>query len=167
MSQAWGNAIRSYAFAVRTGRRLASQLDAVYLAKCEAQVVAAGDDAVTWSQQGAYGSSFPEDTKRVKAAGWYFSPTRPSTSLSLSRSPESRLHQRHHRNMDFEGGCNPVNVTYVTGLGWKRQRDVVNQWAVNDRQALPPSGNLSATSPQTSTTPGLWEHAYKPVLPVG
>ena len=24
--------------------------------------------------------------------------------------------------MNFEGGCNPVNVTYLTGLGVKRQR---------------------------------------------
>src|SRR5207248_3377491 len=43
-------------------------------------------------------------------------------------------------NINYEGGCNPVNVTYLTGLGWKRQRDIVHQYAQNDRRILPPSG---------------------------
>jgi hypothetical protein len=141
MSQCWGNAIRSYAFAPRTGRRPANQLDANYLAKCQAQVIAAGDDAVTWSQQNAYGSSFPADTKRVKAAGWYFSADQAfDIAVAQQLSPKTSYVNALIANLDFEGGCNPVNVTYITGLGWKRQRDVVNQWAVNDRQALPPSG---------------------------
>ncbi len=70
MSESWGNAIRSYAFAVRTGRLTAGQLDAAYLAQCEAQIVAAGDDALRWSNQNAYATSFPEETKRVQSAGW-------------------------------------------------------------------------------------------------
>src|SRR5439155_9841170 len=43
-------------------------------------------------------------------------------------------------NMNYEGGCNPVNVCYVTGLGWKRQREIVHHYALNDRRVLPPSG---------------------------
>ena len=43
-------------------------------------------------------------------------------------------------NLNYEGGCNPVNVTYVTGLGWKRQREIVHQYAQNDDRVLPPSG---------------------------
>jgi hypothetical protein len=43
-------------------------------------------------------------------------------------------------NMNYEGGCNPVNMPFVTGMGWKRQRQIVHQWAHNDRRALPPSG---------------------------
>jgi len=42
--------------------------------------------------------------------------------------------------LNYEGGCNPVNVCYVTGLGWKRQREIVHQYAMNDRRVLPPSG---------------------------
>ena len=37
-------------------------------------------------------------------------------------------------------GSNPVNVTYLTGLGARRQHEIVSQWAINDRQALPPIG---------------------------
>jgi hypothetical protein len=33
-----------------------------------------------------------------------------------------------------------VNVTYLTGLGWKRQREIVHQYAQNDRRVLPPTG---------------------------
>ena len=42
--------------------------------------------------------------------------------------------------MNYEGGCNPVNVTYVTGLGWKRQREIVDQYSQNDRRVLPKTG---------------------------
>jgi len=34
----------------------------------------------------------------------------------------------------------PVNVSYLTGLGWRRQHEIVHQYAQNDRRALPPSG---------------------------
>ena len=33
-----------------------------------------------------------------------------------------------------------MNAVYITGLGWKRQREIVNQFAQNNRRALPPSG---------------------------
>ena len=38
-------------------------------------------------------------------------------------------------NLNYEGGCNPVNITYVTGLGWKRQLNIVDQYSANDRRA--------------------------------
>ncbi len=43
-------------------------------------------------------------------------------------------------NLNYEQGCSPVNVTYLTGLGWKRQREIVHQYAQNDRRVLPPKG---------------------------
>jgi hypothetical protein len=43
-------------------------------------------------------------------------------------------------NMNYEGGTNPVNVSYLTGLGQKRQREIVSQYALNDRRVLPPDG---------------------------
>jgi hypothetical protein len=44
------------------------------------------------------------------------------------------------KNLNYEGGCNPVNVTYLTGLGWRRQREVVDQYSENDRRVLPKDG---------------------------
>src|SRR5438067_10240093 len=43
-------------------------------------------------------------------------------------------------NMNYEGGCNPVNISLLTGVGEKRQREIVHQYAQNDRRTLPPSG---------------------------
>jgi len=141
MSEGWGNAIRSYAFAARTGRLSAGQLDAAYLAKCEAQIVAAGDDALRWSSQNAYATSFPEETKRVQSAGWYFSLDQASDmAVAHQITPKSAYLDALVGNLNYEGGTNPVNVAYLTGLGQKRQRETVSQYALNDRRVLPPSG---------------------------
>src|SRR5262249_14380999 len=73
MNEAYGNAVRSYAFAARSGRLTSDKLDPTFLAKCEAQIAAAGDDTMKWSQQSAYGTSFPLETKHARGGGWYFS----------------------------------------------------------------------------------------------
>lgn len=141
MSESYGNAIRSYAFAARTGRLTAGQLDPTYLAKCESQILAAADDAVTWSDENAYGSSFPAATKRMNTAGWYFSSDYASdAAIGYLIDPKQKYLDIIVANMNYEGGCNPVNVSYVTGLGWKRQREIVHQYAQNDRRVLPPIG---------------------------
>lgn len=137
----YGNAVRSYAFAARSGRLAANQLNSSYLAKCEATVVAAGDDLVNWSEQNAYGTSFPEATKRVGGAGWYFSGDQTfDLAVAYQVNPKPSFMTAMLANMNYEGGCNPVNVSYVTGLGWKRQRDAVSQYCANDRRILPSTG---------------------------
>jgi hypothetical protein len=141
MSECYGHAIRSYAFAVKTGRLTAGQLDPAFLAKCQAEIATAGSDASRWSQQNAYGSSFPEATKRVLGAGWFFS-TDQAFDLAVAYQLDARPEYLTGMlaNMNYEGGCNPLNITYVTGLGWKRQREIVHQYAQNDGRILPPSG---------------------------
>jgi hypothetical protein len=89
----------------------------------------------------AYGTSFPDISKRYSATGWYFSSHQAfdaTVAYQLEAKPE--LLDTVVSNMDFEGGSNPVNVNYVTGLGWHRQREIVYQQARNDRQLLPPTG---------------------------
>jgi len=152
----WGNAARTYAFAARSGRLTAGQLDAAYLAKCEAELRSAGDDALKWSQQSAYGTSFPEATKRVQGAGWYFSSAQ-AFDLTVAAQLSSRAEYLEAviANLNYEGGANPVNVAYVTGLGRKRQHEIVHQYAQNDRRDLPPTGiplgNLQVGPVYTST----------------
>jgi hypothetical protein len=141
MSECYGHAIRSYAFAVQSGRATAGQLDSVFLGKCRNQIGAGADDMVTFSQQNAYATSFPYDTKREQTAGWYFSADQAfDLAVAYQLNPKTSYMDAMIANMNYEGGCNPVNVTYVTGLGWKRQRDIVSQWALNDTRVLPPSG---------------------------
>ena len=141
MSECWGNAIRSYAFAARSGRVPASALDAGYLASCEAQIVAAGDDALDWSGKNAYATPFPLATKAVRGAGWYFSLDQASDmAIAYQISPKAAYIDALVGAMNYEGGTNPVNVTYLTGLGLKRQREIVSQYAQSDRRVLPPTG---------------------------
>ncbi len=137
----WGNATRAYAFAVRSGRLTSAQVDAGYMAKAEAEVRAAGDDALKWSRDSAYGTSFPPATKRMKSAGWYFSSAQAfDLTVAHQLAARSEYLDAVVANMDYEGGSNPVNVSYVTGLGRKRQHDIVHQYAQNDRRDMPPTG---------------------------
>jgi hypothetical protein len=149
MAESYGNIIRSYAFAARAGRIDASKLDATYLAKCEEQVRLAGDDATKWTNQSAYGTSFPEASKHVQAAGWFFSLDQAADiAVAMQLSPKPEYTAALVGNMNYEGGSNPVNVPYVTGLGLKRQREIVHQWANTDTRGLPmngiPQGNLQS-----------------------
>jgi len=59
----YGKAIRSYAFAARTGRLSTSQLDSGYLAKCVNEINLGAQDHLTRVQDNAYGTSFPLETK--------------------------------------------------------------------------------------------------------
>ena len=152
MSQSWGNAIRSYAFAARSGRLAASQLNSTYLAACEGQIKAAGDDALARSTKNAYGTAFPLETKGVLGGGWYFSlDMAADMSVAYQINPNAAYLDALVTNMNYEAGSNPVNVTYLTGLGLKRQRETVNQYAKNDRRMLTPSGipigNIQASLP--------------------
>jgi hypothetical protein len=143
----YGCAIRSYAFAARTGRVKAEQLNRLLLEQCENEIAATGEEQMRRSEDSAYGTSFPVETKRARSAGWYFSADA-GFDLAIAcqldypakRDPRPSMIRALLGNLNYEQGCNPINVTYLTGLGWKRQREIVHQYAQNDRRVLPPSG---------------------------
>ncbi|MBI4661746.1 MAG: glycoside hydrolase family 9 protein [Verrucomicrobia bacterium] len=141
MFESYGNAIRSYAFAARTGRLATNQLNTNFLAACERQILFTGSDVLNRSRQNAYGTSFPAETKRVRSAGWYFS-TDQAFDLAVASllKPDQEFVRAYLYNLNYEGGCNPVNVCYVTGLGLKRQTEIVHHYALNDARQMPPSG---------------------------
>jgi hypothetical protein len=142
MSECWGNAIRTYAFAARSGRLSAGALDPNYLAACNGQIVAAGDAAVTWGSQCAYGTPFPPATKAVMGGGWYFSLDQASDmAVAYQVAPKPAYIDGLVAAMNYEGGCNPVNVAYLEGLGLKRQQQTVSQYAQNSRRVLSPTGD--------------------------
>jgi hypothetical protein len=145
--ESYGCAIRSYAFGARAGKMKREQLDSRLLEQCEAEIVAAGEDQMHRAENSAYGTSFPEETKRARTAGWYFS-SDAAFDLAVAyqldyppkNDPRPKLLQALISNLNYEEGCNPVNVCYLTGLGFKRQREIVHQYAQNDRRVLPPTG---------------------------
>lgn len=139
--EGYGCAARTYAFAARSGRLPANALDAVYLAKCEAEIIAAGHDIINRTAQTAYGTAFPSESKRFRNAGWYFSLDNAfDAAVAWQLSPSASAFTAVVQNLNFEYGTNPVNVCYVTGAGVHRQREIVHQYAQNDRRVLPPSG---------------------------
>lgn len=139
--EAYGCAARSYAFAVSSGRLTLAQVDAAFYDKCRAEVQAAGDDALNRSLTNAYGTAFDPASKRSRSAGWYFSSER-AFDITVARALQDKTGylEAIHTNLNYELGTNPANVTYLTGVGQRRQREIVNQYALNDRRALPPSG---------------------------
>jgi hypothetical protein len=143
----YGCAIRSYALAPKSGRMKPDQLDVAFLKRAENELTAAAEDHWRRAQDSAYGTSFPSETKRVRSAGWYFSSEAAFDLVAAAQldypsanDPRAKFREALLSNINYELGCNPVNVSYTTGLGWKWQREIVSQYALNDRRALPPSG---------------------------
>lgn len=145
--EACGCAIRSYAFAAKAGKLKREQQAPLFLEKCEAEIAAAAEDQMKRAQACAYGTSFPEETKRYRTGGWYFPGDAAfdlATGMQLDfprfNDPRPKFFEALIGNLNFEAGCNPVNVSFLTGLGWKRPREVVHQFALNDERALAPTG---------------------------
>jgi hypothetical protein len=139
--EGYGCAARDFAFAARTGRLRADQMDAGLLRECETQILAAGNDALERSTQSAYGTALDSQSKRSGAVGWYFSMDRGfdlATAYQIDPNPDYLAALL--TNLNYVAGCNPLNVSYLTGIGSKRQREIVSQAAQNDWAVLPPSG---------------------------
>jgi len=144
---AYGAAIRSYTFAAKSGKIQRDQLDPRLLEQCENEIIVAGAEQLKRAEQSAYGTSFPEETKRARSAGWYFSgdaafdlAVAGQLDFPARNDPRPKMLEALLTNLNYEQGCNPVNIDYLTGLGFGRQREIVHQYAQNDRRILPPSG---------------------------
>ena len=145
--ESYGRAIRSYAGAIQSGRAKPAQLHQDFLRRCEKELIAAGDDQLRWAQQSAYGTSFPTETKRFRGGGWYFSMDQAFDLAAAGALHDSGRGARQSKyleailsNLNYMAGCNPPNVCYLTGLGWKRPHEIVHHYAQNDHRVLPPSG---------------------------
>ncbi|BCU79571.1 glycoside hydrolase family 9 protein [Luteolibacter sp. LG18] len=139
--EGYGCAARTYAFAVRSGRRTTAEMDPSYLAKCEAEITAAAADARDRASKCAYGSSFELESKRQRTAGWYFSSDRAfDLAAGQQISPQAGNAEAAMSNINYELGCNPVNISYLAGAGQRQQREIVHQYAQNDWRTLPPTG---------------------------
>ncbi len=137
----YGNALRSYAFAASSGRLPRNKLDPQYLLKCEAELRRAGETVARASEESAYGISLPEASKRINRAGWFFGSDEAfDITVAYQLQRNSKFREAVLANLNYEAGANPVNETFVTGIGQRRQRELVNQFAQTDERVLPPSG---------------------------
>ncbi len=147
MNEGFGRAIRSYAFGASSGRVDRSQLDPQLFRRCEDEIIACADDWLQASRSSAYGLTYPDPTKRVMGGGWFF-PHDYSFDLAVACQldfPAKADRRPAYReailgNLNYEAGANPVNVSFLTGAGWKQPLEIVHQYAQNDRRILPPGG---------------------------
>ena len=141
LDEEYGAAAEAYAFAEKTGRLPATKLNKEHLEKCRSELVARAKDELDWARQSAYGTSFPEPSKRHRKAGWYF-PVDDAFHAAVADqiAPSPDWMETAIGNLNYEAGGNPNNVVFLTGLGWKRQREIVHNYAQSDRRVLPPSG---------------------------
>ncbi|MEO6184265.1 MAG: glycoside hydrolase family 9 protein [Verrucomicrobiota bacterium] len=141
MVEGYGCAIRSYAFAARSGRLDLSSLDPFILSKCETEILSAADDQVKYANANAYASSYPIPSKSFVTAGWFFSVNQ-AFDVVVAQQLQAKKEYLDCLvgNVNFEAGCNPLNQSFLTGIGYQQQREIVHQYAQNDRRILPPSG---------------------------
>jgi len=139
--EGYGCAARSYGFAARTGRRGLTELKPAYLAKCQEQIRLGAADHVRFINETAYETSFPTPSKQQRTAGWYFS-AQQSFDIAVGAALDGRDDYLNPimANMNYEAGANPLNISFLTGIGAQRQREIVSQYAHNDHRILPPSG---------------------------
>ncbi len=147
LNESWGHAIRSYAFAVRSGRVKAGTIDAALEARCRREVEAAGRDVLRATDESAYGTNLPAQTKRMRGGGWHFSLDQAFDLVTASLldyprqdDPRPAFLEAYVSALNYEAGTNPVNMSYVTGMGRRQPREIVHQYAANDRRRLPPPG---------------------------
>ena len=141
MFEGYGNAIRSCALASQSGRPGAARLDPSLQARCRAELLGHASDLIRFSEDHAYGVSLHPEYKRHRTAGWHFTHAYLfdlAAAGVVQDSPD--LLRTLVSNLDYPLGANPVNVSYVTGLGLRRLRDLVSAFALNDHRLLPPSG---------------------------
>ncbi|EEF63237.1 glycoside hydrolase family 9 protein [Pedosphaera parvula] len=145
--EAYGCATRSYAFAAKSGRIKRERLDPALLSKCEEELIAAAQDQLDRAEESAYGTSLPKETKQSRSAGWYFSGDAAfdlavacQLDFPVMNDPRPKFMRAIWSNLNYEQGCNPINVCYLTGMGWMRQHEIVDQYAQNSRRILPPTG---------------------------
>ena len=145
--EGYGCAIRSYALAEKAGKITKEQLNANFLKACQDEILSRGDDLLKWGNDCAYETSFSSENKRFQTSGWYFSEDNVFDLITAYLiEPRPAFMQFMVNNMNYVGGVNPVNAVYVTGLGWRRQHEIVHQYAQNDKRILPldgiPIGNV-------------------------
>lgn len=161
LHEGWGSAMRTYAFGIRSGRITnASGHDAAYLALVEVELEQAGDDVVTWTDSSAYGVAMPLKDKEFLVSAYHFAGNESFNALVASQlSPSNPSNPDYidalRMNANYALGSNPNNIPYYTGLGWRRQREIVSQFSHNDSAVLPPIGlpiaNISQSPPYLDT----------------
>jgi hypothetical protein len=134
--EGYGAAARSFALS-----RAAFPRDPQLLDLARSEIRAAGELWVEASESSAYGSTFPNQSKRFMTAGWFF-PHDASLDLIAAAEvvSEPRWEAAVWRNWNYELGVNPKDVAFLTGAAASSPKHIVNQQADHDQWEQPPVG---------------------------
>ena len=154
----YGNAIRSYAFAVKSGRITENKLNSVHYEKCKKEILNGAQAITDWINTNAYATPYPLASKAWNSVGWFFSESFDAV-VGFQLNPDREWKKDILSSINFQLGANPNNISFLTGTGWRRPRETVNQYNQNDRRQLPPSG-IPLGSLQAGP-PGAWWYPYK------
>lgn len=144
----YGCAIRNYAFSVKSGKLKPTDLNTTYLSGCENQIIKAGDNCLRDSNSSAYGACVSYDNKNYAGSsfGWYF-----LTEDAFNLVAAHNINQKPDYvkagilTYNYLIGCNPINVSSLSGIGQKRPRIFVNNYQLNDFRTMPPNGQFRAS----------------------
>ncbi len=80
--------------------------------RCRAEIEAAGRDQLRFARECAYGTSFPDPSKRFRSAGWYFSNDQAfdlavasQLDFEAGQNPRPEFLEAMVSNMNYEGGA--------------------------------------------------------------
>jgi hypothetical protein len=148
-----GAAMRTYAFSNRGAlreqeRSFASDLvgGRRYVDHVLEEIIAAGDDQVARAQGSPFGASVTVESKRFGATNYFFGGSESFDLIAAELlDPKPEYGHTLLSNVNYQAGGNPLNVSFLSGLGWKQPRNFVSQWANNDERKLPPIGHTSGS----------------------
>jgi hypothetical protein len=138
----YGAAARVYCFADVSHRPASGKADPAYLARMRQEIKTAGDASNKRAASCAYGLPLSSESKRFMSAGWYWGLENAYDSIPaalLGSEPEAAI-ATVLGSVNYEQGSNPLNTSFVTGLGQHWIREIVHQYSTNDWRVLPPSG---------------------------
>ncbi|MEM7386018.1 MAG: hypothetical protein AAF514_13845, partial [Verrucomicrobiota bacterium] len=120
------------------------QFDRLFLTRAHRQLLIGGKEVIQRSEKSAFGLSLPDPVKSTLRAGWFFGANECFDAVVAGLLPDGpspkEAAEVSRANLAYAAGANPINRSYLTGLGWQLQRQIVSQFAENDSSTLPPYG---------------------------
>ena len=118
MFACYGNAVRDYAFASSNGRLTHAQIQQNYLAKCITVITNCGDDNLSGHSRTPMEPASRTSQNRIMVGVGIFRLVQAfDIVVAYQFNPKPEYMDAIVRNLNYEGGCNPVNISVCDGPG--------------------------------------------------
>ena len=129
-----GAAMRTYAFANRgvlSGSAITYNptrfLGKSYIDHVMEEIIGAADDQLARAEASPFGVSVPKEAKGFGGITYIF-PESEAFELITAQllAPRPAYAEAIQTNLNYHAGANPVNVSFISGLGWVQPRNFVS-----------------------------------------